>query len=164
MNDKIVPPKRKISKDGINVWRITNLIGHSVTLIILAILLYLDIYFSWKNWIGTGLWIMIAIIGLSAIWSIFLEPVFLQRNWRYDIDEQFVKLKHGAWNETNIVIPMTKVQYVTTQDEPLFRKYGLMTLEIGTMATTHEIPILPRKVGLELRDKIAHFAKIKDEE
>ncbi|MEK3890544.1 PH domain-containing protein [Bacillus sp. FSL K6-3431] len=162
MYEKITRPNRKISIVATKVWRLSNLIGHVTTLLILSILLYLDYHFSWVNWVGIILMLLTGLIGLSAIWSIVFEPILLQRSWRYDVDEAFVKLKHGSWTEEHVLIPMEKVQYVSTSEGPLLRKYGLISLEIGTMASTHAIPMIPRAEALELRDRIAHFAKIKE--
>ncbi|AMM91605.1 PH domain-containing protein [Peribacillus simplex] len=162
MYSKIQPPTKKISKESVKVWRMTEAITNFITLAVFCILLYVDDYFAWKEWIG---WILYGLITLSffhAIWSIFIEPILLQKYWRYDVNEEFIQTKRGAWSETHELIPMTKVQSVKLNQGPFLRKYNLYSLSIGTMGDSHDIPAIPEKEAYELRDKIAHFAKIKE--
>ena len=162
MYSKIEPPTKKISKESVKVWRMTEAITNLIILAVLGILLFVDDYFTWKEWIG---WILNGLIVLSffhAIWSIFIEPILLQKYWRYDVNEEFIQTKRGAWSETHELIPMTKVQSVKLNQGPFLRKYNLYSLSIGTMGDSHDIPAIPEKEAYELRDKIAHFAKIKE--
>ncbi|WP_131924976.1 PH domain-containing protein [Hazenella coriacea] len=138
---------------------ITNIIG----IIILGILFYLDYHFSWKEWIG---WILIAITVfalIGGIWSM-IHPFLLYKNWRYDVNEEFLQLKSGAINETHQLVPMTKIQSVATEQGPILRKYGLYSVSVETMGSSHSIPALPKEVAIELRNQIAQYAKIKEVE
>jgi uncharacterized protein len=162
--ETIQEPTEKISKEAIHVWRISNIIGHFIFLVIITVLIVLDANYDWYNWVIYVLWALGGLGIISAIWNIGLEPVLLQKYWRYGIDEEYVQLKHGRWNMTHQVIPMTKVQYVSLEQGPILRKYGLYTISIGTMASSHEIPGIPEVQAKALRDKIASLAKIKEVE
>lgn len=163
MNNSLDLPKKRLSKDAIKVWIITETIGNIIAFTILGILFYLDDRFSWKEWIG---WILIGITVLliiGFIWSL-IEPFFLYKNWRYDVNEEFLQLKSGAINETHELIPMTKIQSVATEQGPILRKYGLYSVSVETMGSSHTIPALPKDVAVELRNQIAQYAKIKEVE
>lgn len=162
--DTISEPKNRISSDAVIVWRISNIIGHIIIIIVTIGLLWAGMFYDWYQWVIIVLWIIVGFDLLSTIWSIFIEPVLLQKYWRYGINSEFVQLKHGILNETHIIIPTTKIQYVEAKQGPLLRQYGLYTLSIGTIRTTHEIPALPEQEALTLRDQIAHHAKIKEME
>lgn len=162
--DMINEPENCISKDAIHVWRISNIIGHFIGLILLGGLLWASMTFDWYRWVIIILWSLIALDLLSTIWSIFLEPILLHKYWRYGVNAEFIQLKHGNLNETHIVIPMTKVQYVEATQGPLLRKYKLYTISIGTGRSSHEIPALPEMEALTLRDQIASHAKITEVE
>lgn len=156
-------PQKRLSKDAVKVWIIDETIGNSIGFFILGVLFYLDYLFSWKEWIG---WILIgltAIAVLGAIWSL-VNPFLLYKNWRYDVDEEFLQLKSGVLNEVHELVPMTKIQSVATKQGPLLRKYQLCSVSIETMGSSHSIPALPKEVAIELRDQIAHYAKIKEVE
>ncbi|HLR51987.1 MAG TPA: PH domain-containing protein [Candidatus Avamphibacillus sp.] len=157
-------PNKSISKDAIKVWRITNLIINIIMIIIGIGLIGASFYFDWYRWIQITLAVLLAIGFILSIWDIFIEPVLLQRYWRYDISSEYVQIKHGILNMKQTIMPMTKVQYVTAKQGPLLRKYQLYTLQIGTMSTSIDIPALPEQTALTLRSKIVEYAKIKEVE
>ncbi|GIN86108.1 UPF0699 transmembrane protein YdbS [Heyndrickxia sporothermodurans] len=164
MDCEVGMPQGRLSKDAVKVWIVKETLGNIVGWIILGVLLYLDHLYSWKEWIG---WILIVIAILSvvfAIWSIFIEPFLLYKNWRYDVNEEFLQLKSGAINEMHQLVPMTKIQSVETNQGPFLRKYGLYSISVETMGSSHSIPALPKDVAIELRNRIAHYAKIKEVE
>ncbi|TRZ36337.1 hypothetical protein CEQ21_12320 [Niallia circulans] len=164
MYSKIEEPKKSISEKAMKVWRISETIINVGILIVLCVLYYLDGYFEWKYWIG---WIILGLIGLtvlSAIWEIIMEPSLKQKYWRYDVDEEFIQLKSGIWKKKHQLIPMTKVQSVELVQGPLLRKYKLYSISVGTMGSSHQIPAIPEVEALELRNQIAHYAKIKEVE
>lgn len=145
------------------MWMLSETITNIIAFIILGVLLYLDYRFSWKEWIG---WILIGITIISvlgAAWSL-ISPFLLYKNWRFDVDEEFLQLKSGVLNEVHELVPMTKIQSVATKQGPLLRKYGLCSVSIETMGSSHSIPALPKEVAIKLRNQIAQYAKIKEVE
>lgn len=164
MYSQIQAPEGRLSKDSVKVWIISGVINYAIWIAAFAVLLYLDHRFTWYEWIS---WVLIGItclIALSGIWSIFIKPFLLYKNWRYDATEEFLQLKSGAFNEEHQLVPMTKVQSVSTKQGPILRKYRLYSLTIETMGSTHRIPALPKDIATELRNRIAHYAKIKEVE
>ena len=162
MYSEIHAPENRLSKDSVKVWIIGGITSYSIRLIIFAVLLYIDFRFSWYEWIGWTLIGITSLIAFSGIWSVFIKPFLLYKNWRYDAAEEFLQLKSGAFNEEHQLVPMTKIQSVATNQGPILRMYGLYSLTIKTMGSTHKIPALPKEVAIELRNRIAHFAKIKE--
>ncbi len=145
------------------MWMLSETITNLIAFIILGVLLYLDYRFSWKEWIG---WILLGITVISvlgAAWSL-ISPFLLYKNWRFDVDEEFLQLKSGVLNEVHELVPMTKIQSVATKQGPLLRKYGLCSVSIETMGSSHSIPALPKEVAIKLRNQIAQYAKIKEVE
>lgn len=145
------------------MWMLSETITNLIAFIILGVLLYLDYRFFWKEWIG---WILIGITIISvlgAAWSL-ISPFLLYKNWRFDVDEEFLQLKSGVLNEVHELVPMTKIQSVATKQGPLLRKYGLCSVSIETMGSSHSIPALPKEVAIKLRNQIAQYAKIKEVE
>ncbi|UTE76791.1 PH domain-containing protein [Rossellomorea sp. KS-H15a] len=156
-------PQKKLAKKVVQVWLASNIISCVVGFAVLGMLFYLDHRFQWTEWIG---WILIALAVYSVIdfiWS-FFQPGFLYRSWRFDFDEEFLQLKSGFWQEQHHLVPMTKIQAVSTSQGPLLRKFGLRSIGIETMGSTHEIPALSEELAIEIRDTIAHFAKVKEVE
>jgi uncharacterized protein len=157
-------PTEVISNKAAKVWRISNTIGHTILLIIVGTLLFCTERFDWYNWIGIVLYVLGGFFIVSAIFSIFIEPIYLQRTWRYQVDKEFVQLKFGKWEQQHILIPMEKVEYVRTEQGPIMRRYNLYDLEVGTTTSNHKIPAIPSDVAKQLKVQIATFAKIRDKD
>jgi len=157
-------PKREISSDAVKVWRMSNTIGHIIALVIIAILFICSERFEWYSWVSIVLYCLGGLAMLSGIYSILIEPVYLQRTWRYEIDQEFIQLKHGRWNQQHILIPMEKVEYVRTEQGPIMRRHMLYNIEVGTTTSNHVIPAIPAEEAHLLKAQIAVFAKIKDQE
>ena len=159
---EIQEPKQRISKDSIRVWRLSKTLGHAIALLVFGVLWYLSEMYGWKTWITYSLIALTGLTVLSSIYEILFEPYYKYKTWRYEIDEEYVQLKRGHFIEKHIVIPMTKVEYVSTHQGPLLRKYHLYDVEIGTTTTNHTIPAIPVEQASALREQIAIFAKVKD--
>ncbi|WP_416150414.1 PH domain-containing protein [Salipaludibacillus sp. HK11] len=162
MYSQIDAPQKRLSKNSVKIWMINEFFINVVGFVVLGVLFYLDYLYSWKVWIG---WLLIAITVysvLSAIWGIFIKPSLLYKNWRYDVGEEFLQLKSGAFIEEHHLVPMTKIQSVSTNQGPILRKYGLYSLSIQTMGSSHAIPNLPEDIAFDVRDQIAHYAKIEE--
>ncbi|MBM7583676.1 membrane protein YdbS with pleckstrin-like domain [Bacillus pakistanensis] len=164
MNYTLPEPQQQISQDAVKVWRVSAVITHVISIVILCILLFLDSRYDWYEWLKPVIYILIAIDIIYSIYGIVLYPYYLQKTWRYEVDERFIQLKHGALERENSIIPMTKVQYVNTNQGPILRKYNLCTITIGTTASSHKIPAITREAAEVLRTKIAIFAQIKEDE
>ncbi|KAB2335651.1 PH domain-containing protein [Bacillus mesophilum] len=163
MSNEIHNPTTTLPANAKKVWRITGLIEDAIGLVVIAILLFLDHYFQWVEWLG---WIFIGLAVLSIpsiIWT-FVRPHLLYKSWRYNADEEFLHLKFGTITEKHELIPMTKIQAVTTNKGPILKKYGLMSISVETMGSSHTIPCLQEDVALALRDEIAQYAKLKEVE
>ena len=164
MRTEIAEPARRISPRAALMWRVSRSIGHSIAIFILLLLMGADHFFHWWDWIGWMLYGMAALTVLSAVYSIGVEPSILQHTWRYSISEEYIQLKHGALTRVHVLVPMAKVESVTTNQGPIMRKYRLFTIQIGTMASTHNIPAIPEKEAIELREQIVRLAQVKDDE
>lgn len=164
MTEIIKEPEQRISPAAIKVWRIRAGVLDGFIFIALGVLLYLNHRFDWAEWLDIIFYILLVLAVIYAVYNILIRPIYLQRTWRYEIDEEHIQLKHGALRQSHLIVPMTKVQYVETNQGPLLRKYKLRTITIGTMASSHDIPALPEQEATKLRSRIAFLAEITDDE
>ncbi|QXE02364.1 PH domain-containing protein [Terribacillus sp. DMT04] len=163
METQVKEPKFKLPKESLRVGIIGDIIFEAIILLIFAGLFVFDYLFEWPAWIGTVLIILlIASVPFGIIG--YFATVIDHRNWRYDIDEEYVQLRQGAWFQKDQLIPVTKIQSVETKQGPLLRKYKLREVEIETMAGEYSIPGLPEKEAYALRNEIAAYAKAKEED
>lgn len=163
MYSDINEPRQTLSKDAIRVWIIRETLEAGAGVVVLAVLLYLDHRFAWPAWIG---WILYGLLVLdigSMIWS-WISSYFRYKNWRYDVNEEFLQMKLGVLNEKHSLVPMTKIQSVATEQGPILKKYRLCSVTVDTMGTSHTIPALPKEEAIALRNRIARYAKIREVE
>lgn len=160
MIPKIPEPQKKISKKAINVWRITDLLQNLIVLIIIGALIFSSHYFNWLSWIGIILYIFLGIAVITTIYELTIRPVLLQRTWRYDINKNYIQLKHGFINKRALIIPMSRVEYVNTNQGPILRHYNLSVLTIGTITSANKIPAIPTTEAQEIRELIVHLADL----
>lgn len=164
MTFEINEPTQKISEKAITVWRLNHLLKNSGALIILFTLLFFYYKFTWFDWVGIILFIMIAFVILMTIYDLSIHPIYLQRTWRYDIDERVIQLKYGFFHRQHIIIPLSRIEYVNTNQGPLLRRYQLSAITIGTIASQHEIPALKEEKAITLRNKIISLAQLDHDE
>lgn len=158
----IPEPIQRISNKTATVWRINSLISNGIFLIVLGVALFLSQYFDWVDWINTIIYILIGLTVLHLIYRLTIYPIYMQRTWRYEINEDFVQIKHGFINHYHAIVPMSRVEYVNTDQGPILRRFALASLTVGTLTSSHEIPALSVEEAAEIREKIVYFAKIVD--
>ncbi len=163
MNDSSVALRHSLSPYAVKYWRMEEVISNIIAFIILAVFFYLDFRFEWYSWIFWVLAALAVFFVIGLVWSL-LSPPLTFKSWRYDLDEEFLHLQFGIWSRTEQLVPMTKIQAVSLTQGPLMRKYGLASLSVKTMGSSHVIPALPKETAAELRENIAQFAKIKEVE
>ncbi|WP_283152521.1 PH domain-containing protein [Guptibacillus hwajinpoensis] len=163
MSTEICNPNRQLAKEAVRVWTINAIIGNSIGFLVLGILFYLDNRFTWWGWVRWLLMIALIIMIVMTVWDVFIYPKLKYKYWRYEADEEYLKLRHGAINEEHQLVPMSKIQAVATSQGPILRSYQLYALSIETMGSSHMIPALPKEEAFQLRNEIARYAKVKEE-
>lgn len=154
-------PSQRPSPKMRSVWRIISLLS-SISLLALPIIYYfLMRYFSFPTFV---LMIITGFVLAAILFLTLFLPSLRMKYTAYEIYENELEIQKGMFIIKRIIIPMVRVQHVTTEVGPLLRRYGLSTVNISTAATTHEIEGLEHHVAEELRDKIVYLARISDDD
>ncbi|MBD8006764.1 PH domain-containing protein [Bacillus norwichensis] len=154
-------PSRRISQRGLKVWRIMGAINSLILWVIVGVLGVLTYFFDWPLWIvftGSGLALIITILGISII------PSIRWKRWRYEVTEHELELQHGVFFIHRTLVPMVRVQHVDTSQGPILKKYNLATVSISTAATVHEIPAVDIHEAEELRRSISALARVAEDD
>ena len=101
---------------------------------------------------------------LCSIYLIGFKPDLLLQRWLYEIKEDEIHLQRGILFHERTVIPMIRVQHVDTKQGPLLRAYKLTSVTFSTAAGSHEIPALSNEAAEQVRDQIAAFAKVPEDD
>ncbi|KEK11248.1 PH domain-containing protein [Lysinibacillus fusiformis] len=154
-------PVHQISRKGLTVWRLYGVIQTVVLLIAAGIVSYGTYYFGWPTFIY---YIAGAIVGLSAILSVFIFPKIRWERWRYEVREHEIEVQHGLFVVKRTLIPMVRVQHVDTTQGPILKKYDLGNISISTAATVHTIPALIMDEADSLRARISELARVAEDD
>ena len=112
---------------------------------------------------GWTVWALRAAVVLIAIAGTLVWPLWRWRTWRYEVRDEELDLLHGALVVTRTLVPMTRVQHVDTQRNPVGDLFDLRTVTVHTAAGSHEIPALRPGEANAIRDRIALLARTPDD-
>ena len=157
----IPEPSQPLDARAKRLWLIEELIWWGITVpivigVAVGITIWQDFSWLWATLIGIG----IVAIGTT---STVLAPRLRYRQWRYDIREGEVDLRHGLFTHTRQLVPMARIQHVDTRRGLLQRRFGLASVVFYTAAGAIEIPALAVEVASDVRDRIARLANVHDD-
>jgi membrane protein YdbS with pleckstrin-like domain len=95
--------------------------------------------------------------------GVLVVPQLRWRRWRWDVRDEEVDLRHGAFSEIRTIVPMARVQHVDVRRTFLAQRLGTADLVVHTAAGQTRIPMLPEASAVEVRDRIADLARTPDE-
>lgn len=146
------------------VFRLSSAIFYLIGLVVTGGLVAAALYFDWPTWLQYAMYALLAIDLIYSVIDIVVFQKWKQERFTYDVQPLEIRLHHGIITTHDVLIPMTKVQYVHAQQGPLLRKYGLQTITIGTAAGSHEIYAIEESFAKTLREQIAVYARIEEED
>src|SRR5699024_6810493 len=94
------------------------------------------------------------------IYELTILPILLQNTCLYYIHENCLELKYGFINKHSLIIPMSRVEYVNTNQGPMLRYYNLSVLTIGRITSANQSPAIPVAEAEEIRDLIIYLAEL----
>lgn len=121
---------KKLDKKAILSWRISGGISF---VFFLALLIGIIFFVRNQEEIKEFVYIFYIGAGLMLTYllgALIIYPEIEYRQWRYLITEDKVEIRHGIFFVTTTVIPIVRVQHITTSRGPIYRKLGLSKVTI----------------------------------
>lgn len=147
---------KRISPFSRKMWTIDGLVITGIFLIIAVVLnIFLEFNVLWKIVLICTVYGIAVIILINSLFM----PKYKYEKFRYDIDEEKITLKYGVFTEINVIIPMSRVQYVDTEQGIILKKYKLINLTVHTAGGSYPIPFLEREIGTKLQLSIAKIVQ-----
>lgn len=112
---------------------------------------------GWTAW-ALRLAVVAVVFGGSLVW-----PLLRWRSWRYEVRDEELDLLRGALVVTRTLVPITRVQHVDTQRNPVGDLFDLRAVIVHTAAGSHDIPALRPGQATAIRDRIALLARTPDD-
>ncbi|MGK0465720.1 MAG: membrane protein YdbS with pleckstrin-like domain [Clostridium sp.] len=137
----------KISPYSKKMWTIEGLFSTGVILAIAVVLnIFLEFNALWKYGLICCIYVLAFLI---LIYSLVL-PKYKYEKYRYHMNDERIILKYGVFTESNVIIPMRRVQYVDTEQGIILKRYKLIKLTVHTAGGEYKIPYLESEIGSNL--------------
>ena len=94
-----------------------------------------------------------------AGWTIGIAPGLGWRRWRYGLGNHELEISHGFLSARHTVVPLARVQHVTSTQNRISRMFGLSSVVVFTSAGPHEIPLLAVSVANALQMRLTELAR-----
>lgn len=77
------------------------------------------------------------IMGVYAVVSTFIFPFIEVNIWAYEISDKKVEYVYGIYSIKSVTIPISRISYVTTEENPLLNYFGLAKIQLNTTSGDH---------------------------
>jgi membrane protein YdbS with pleckstrin-like domain len=152
-------PTRRLPPQARTLWRLHEALGWTA-LLAGALLLRGAVGDDLPSPLATLLWIVPVAGGVLGV---AVVPELRWRRWRYEVREDEIDLRRGAFTVTRTLVPMARVQHVDTSRGLLEQALGVSTVVFHTAAGESSIPALHSEEAAHVRDRIATLARTPDE-
>lgn len=108
---------------------------------------------------GRTRWLPIAVVAAGTL-MVIVAPVWRYRVHRWEVREDVVYTRTGWFSREWLLVPVSRIQTVDTEQGWIERLLGLATIEINTASHTgsSEVSGLPVGVATGLAEDLAHRA------
>ncbi|MEU5399306.1 PH domain-containing protein [Streptomyces sp. NPDC005963] len=152
---RLRPPIHMLDERVVAWWRVQSLIGTAAVAAVPAVLaIFLDPARGWLLAVAVALAVLGALEALAV-------PPWRFRVHRWEVTDEAVYVRTGAfWQEWHIA-PMSRIQRVDTMRGPLERAFGLSTVTVTTASSRGEIKIegLDRQLAAELAERLTRLTQ-----
>ncbi len=152
---RLRPPNNTLNERAVSWWRMQWLLLAGVPVVVLAVLGAL--IGPARTWLLT-IAAVLAVLGLACA---VLFPAWWFRVHRWEVTDEAVYVRSGAfWQEWRIA-PMSRIQTVDTLRGPLERAFRLATVVVTTASSKGAIKIegLDHELAAELAERLTHITQ-----
>ena len=144
---------KKPERDVIKAWRLRRAIGTAMLAVSFAAGVAAAALSGWGTVqlciaVGIGVILVYAAVGMAVY------PLIEYRQWRYMISDERIEIVHGIFFIKRDVIPVVRIQNITVKQGPIYRRYGLYTVEIALASGTFEITGLNEETAEDISRSI----------
>lgn len=144
---------QKPDRRAIKAWRLRRFITLAGWIVILAGLLVTRHLLAQE----TVMDIACGIAGLLVAYKmagLFVYPLIEYKQWKFLISDEKVEIVHGIFFIERNIIPVIRIQNITIQQGPIYRKFDLHTVEVALASGTFEIEGLNREMAEDISERM----------
>jgi membrane protein YdbS with pleckstrin-like domain len=160
---RLRPPEHRVSPRAIAHWAIEYLLlwglGFGLALGVAA-------WLGDSGWSGMPGWLtgrvgwLPYLIGAAGVLMVTAAPVWRYRVHRWEVSADVVYTRTGWFSREWLLVPVSRIQTVDTEQGWIERLLGLATIKVNTASHTgsSEVSGLPADVATRLAEQLAHRA------
>lgn len=145
---------KKPEREAIKAWRLSK----AIALIVLIVIAGVIIAGMLLAEVDTGTLLIAcafaAVVLACQTAALRIFPLIEYKQWKYQISDDKVEIIHGIFFIKRDIIPTIRMQNITIKQGPIYRRFGLFTVEIALASGTFEIVGLSGKTAQEIADKL----------
>lgn len=147
---------RPLDPRVVNLWRVQRLIPFGIFLLLMLGPVGFGVAAVDADWLRVVIgasWFLLLVV---ALFHVVVHPILLYRATGFRIDERVIEIKSGVLFRSLRLVPLSRLQHVDLQTDPMERMFGLSTLVLHT-AGTHSARVgidgLDAEEAMRLRDR-----------
>lgn len=116
---------------------------------------------SWlPDWLLVRIWWLPGLVIVAALLQVGIAPIWRYRVHRWEVSADVVYTRTGSLDREWLLVPVSRIQTVDTEQGLLERLLGLATIKINTAshAGSSEVSGLPAALATRLAEELARRA------
>ena len=150
----------RVDKKAKTKWRLTRFIGLVFLLIISAVGI-LAVASAEDTALTVLAGIVFGVVILAQLVNLIVYPIIEYIQWEYLIDDDRIEIKKGIFWRSHTVIPISRIQHVSSKSGPVQNMFGLASVEINTAGGVHSIDELNKETAREICEKLKNIVNLK---
>lgn len=152
---RLRPPNNTLNERVVGWWRMRSLIGTAVVAAVLVVAG--SLITPARDWLlGAA-----AVVGAGGLLEALIVPGWRFRVHRWEVTDEAVYVRTGAFLQEWRIAPMSRIQTVDTVRGPLERFFRLATVTVTTASSKGEIKIegLDHELAAELAERLTRITQ-----
>lgn len=160
---RLRPPAHRVSPRAIAHWAIDYLLAWALAFgLAWGVAAWVDST-GWSGvpvWLSERIWWLPVVVAVSGVLMVAIAPVWRYRVHRWEVSADVVYTRTGWFGREWLLVPVSRIQTVDTEQGLLERLLGLATIEVNTASHTgsSEVAGLPADVATRLAQDLARRA------
>jgi len=147
----------RVDKKAKTKWRLGRLIG----LIFLALISVVVMMVAVEEGFALAAGIICGIVLLLQLANLIIYPIIEYIQWSYLIDDDRIEIKKGIFWRSHTVIPISRIQHVSSKSGPMQNIFGLATVEINTAGGVHTIDEVSKATAAQICELLKNIVNLK---
>jgi len=150
----------RVDKKAKTKWRVSRLAG-LVVLAIMSAIVMLAVVGIGEIPLTILAGVVCGIVLLLQLVNLIVYPIIEYIQWTYLVDDDRIEIKKGIFWRSHTVIPISRIQHVSSKSGPLQNIFKLATVEIHTAGGVHKIEEINKDTAVQICELLKNMVNLK---